>query len=93
VAAGHAVGPDPEGLVWLKNEAHARGLAGHWDGLTVVDNLAAKFPEVIDYYLHGKSSRILAATSALTQLLRGQQKERLATAGSTPCCLAPPKDR
>lgn len=75
--------PTPEALTWLQDQAKARGLVGHWDGLTVVDNLAAKLPEVVDYYPYGGSSRILAAIDALTQLLRGQQKERLATTGST----------
>jgi hypothetical protein len=76
--------PTPEALSWLQTEVRRRGLDPHWDGLKALDNLAAEFPDVIDYYLHGGAGRIAQTTDVLTQLLRGQRKERLASSGTAP---------
>ncbi|MBV6703427.1 hypothetical protein KV557_41225 [Kitasatospora aureofaciens] len=41
-----------------------------WRGLNFVDGLAATYPQVIDYYLHGGRERVESAVSDLTKLLR-----------------------
>ena len=76
--------PTPEALAWLQAEGKSRELDPQWDGLTDLDNWAAEFPEVIDYYMHGGAERINRATEALTQLLQGQRNERLAASGNDP---------
>jgi len=62
--------PTPEAYNWLKGVAEKHGLRAVWHGLTYVEQLAAKFPDVVDYYLHGGASRIAVAYEAVMALDR-----------------------
>ncbi|MBN8204887.1 restriction endonuclease [Microbacterium esteraromaticum] len=60
--------PTPEAEAWLQgldDSAHTVV----WHGLTYIEALAAKYPEVIDYYLEGGKSRIEEAYQAVVALL------------------------
>jgi hypothetical protein len=49
--------PSPEAEKWLQDTVSPYGVKVVWDGLTLVDQLSAKYTDVIDYYLHdGKSA-------------------------------------
>lgn len=50
--------PSPEAEKWLQDFGEAQGVSAVWDGLARVEALASKYPDVIDYYLHGGRSRI-----------------------------------
>lgn len=50
--------PYPEEENWLQDVGREHGVTAVWDGLTFVEQLAAKYPDVIDYYLHGGRARI-----------------------------------
>ncbi|MBX3196083.1 MAG: hypothetical protein KF727_13405 [Microbacteriaceae bacterium] len=50
--------PTPELETWLHELGRERGLHAVWRGLSYVEQLAAKYPEVIDYYLHGGRDRV-----------------------------------
>lgn len=58
--------PTPEADAWIQELADAHGLRATWHGLAYVEQLAAKYPEIIDYYLHGGRSRIEEAYAAVT---------------------------
>lgn len=49
--------PTPEAEAWLQGLA-SESCEVYWHGLTFVEALASKHPEVIDYYLEGGSSRV-----------------------------------
>jgi hypothetical protein len=53
--------PSPEAEHWLQELGKTFGVAVAWDGLTTIDQLAAKYPDVIDYYLHDGKSAITEA--------------------------------
>jgi hypothetical protein len=50
--------PSPEAELWLQGLGETYGVTAVWDGLTTVDQLAAKYPDVVDYYLYGGRARI-----------------------------------
>lgn len=59
--------PSPEAENWLQGLSAIYGVKAVWDGLTDIDQLAAKYPDVIDYYLHdGKSAVQEAYREAMT---------------------------
>lgn len=59
--------PSPEADKWLQGLGKTYGVTVIWDGLTDIDQLAAKYPDVIDYYLHdGKSAVQEAYREAMT---------------------------
>lgn len=60
--------PTPEADAWLQGLDDS-GRTVVWHGLTYVEALAAKYPEVIDYYLDGGKSRIEQAYQAVVALL------------------------
>lgn len=60
--------PTPEAEAWLQGLSDG-SFPVFWHGLTYVDNQAAKYPEVVDYYLHGGKSRIEEAYQAVVALL------------------------
>lgn len=62
--------PTPEAYNWLRSLAKKYKFRAVWHGLTYVEQLAAKYPDVIDYYLHGGASRIAAAYQAVMALDR-----------------------
>jgi hypothetical protein len=45
--------PTPEADTWLQDLATRYKVTAVWHGLTYVEQLAARFPDVIDYYLNG----------------------------------------
>jgi hypothetical protein len=53
--------PSPEAEHWLQELGETYAVNVAWDGLTTVDQLAAKHPDVIDYYLHDGKSAITEA--------------------------------
>jgi hypothetical protein len=57
--------PTPEALKWLREQGKKHGLAVHWHGLTWVEQQAAKYPDVVDYYLHGGVGRVQEAYAAV----------------------------
>lgn len=66
--------PTPEVFNWFKELASESTVTAEWHGLTYVEQLAAKYPDVIDYYLHGGAARLgeaYRAVMALDQLDRG----------------------
>lgn len=60
--------PSPEAETWLQSLASAHGFATVWMGLDHVEQLAAKYPDIVDYYLHGGRSRIEDAYKAAAAL-------------------------
>ena len=62
--------PTPETYNWLKQVAETYEVDAVWHGLTYVDQLAAKYPDIVDYYLHGGATRIEAAYQAVLALDR-----------------------
>lgn len=58
--------PTPEAEAWLRGLGEARQLPVVWRGLAHVEQLAAKYPEVIDYYLEGGRSQIKEAYEAVS---------------------------
>ena len=62
--------PTPEAYKWFKGLAKKYKVAAVWRGLTHVEQLVAKYPDVVDYYLHGGATRIDAAYQAVMALDR-----------------------
>lgn len=50
--------PSPEAELWLQGLGETYGVEPVWDGLDLVEQLAAKYPDIIDYYLHGGRERV-----------------------------------
>lgn len=76
----------PEDFTWLEEKAAPYGVKIVWDGLTLVDQLAAKYGDVIDYYLHGGKSAIEAAyREAMALMSLGYATEDSALTGGSPC--------
>jgi len=63
----------PEEEQWFQELLADKGFKGHWLGLTYVEQLAAKFPDVIDYYLHGHRERLAEKQRELVALLAPSQ--------------------
>jgi hypothetical protein len=61
--------PTPEADLWLQQIASQHSLTATWRGLTHVEALATKYPEVIDYYLHGGRDRIEEAYQTAMALM------------------------
>lgn len=62
-------GPTPEADAWLQEITAQYGVKAVWAGLTFVDQLAAKYPDVTDYYLEGGNHRILEAQKEVISLM------------------------
>lgn len=60
--------PTPEAEAWLQG-LDPGGRAVVWNGLSYIEGLAAKYPEVIDYYLEGGRGRVEDAYQAVVALL------------------------
>lgn len=65
--------PTPEAETWLQGLATSYRFTPVWHGLTHVEQLAAKYQDVVDYYLHGGRSRIEEAYNKATALLGADQ--------------------
>lgn len=57
--------PTPEAEAWLRSLGAAHELDAVWHGLTYVEQLTARFPEIADYYLYGGRSRNQEAYEAV----------------------------
>lgn len=60
--------PTPEAETWLHGLASAHGFNPVWRGLDHVEQLAARYPDVVDYYLHGGRGRVEGAYKAVAAL-------------------------
>lgn len=61
--------PSPEAELWLQELAKDSGVPATWRGLGFVEQLAAKFPDVVDYYLNGGAARIREAQAEVLTLM------------------------
>lgn len=50
--------PSPHDLRWFADLTVSYPFVCHWRGLDYVENLAAKYPDVIDYYIHDGRERL-----------------------------------
>lgn len=62
--------PTPEAYKWFRELAAKYKVDAVWHGLTYVEQLVAKYPDVVDYYLHGGATRIEVAYQAVMALDR-----------------------
>ncbi len=69
--------PTPEAEVWLQELGHAHGLTAVWRGLAYVDQLAAKYPDIVDYYVHGDRNRVEETYQSVLALVGIEGGERL----------------
>jgi hypothetical protein len=65
--------PSPEAELWLQGLGKTYGVHPVWDGLVVVEQLAAKYADVIDYYLHGGRERITEIYNQVSALFAAGQ--------------------
>lgn len=63
------VNPSPEAEHWLQELGRTYGLTAIWHGLEYLEQLAAKYPDVVDFYLHGGRAEILKAYQELNALV------------------------
>lgn len=61
--------PSPEAETWLHGLGEAAGITTVWQGLDHVEQLAARYPDVVDYYLHDGQARIAAAQAEVLSLV------------------------
>lgn len=61
--------PTPENSDWFDEFTEEAPFDCDWLGLDFVEGLAAKYPEVIDYYLRDGKERLEAAISDLTKII------------------------
>ncbi|GLZ00783.1 hypothetical protein [Actinoplanes sp. NBRC 103695] len=60
--------PTPEAEAWLQELAAGYEFTAVWHGLAYVEQLAAKYPDVVDYYLHGGKTAIEDAYQAVAAM-------------------------
>lgn len=75
--------PTNENLEWLAGVTADAGFPCEWRGLDFLEGLAAKYPDVVDYYLGNGKQRLDRAIVALTDVLRLSQWLTGATASSS----------
>ena len=61
--------PSSEAELWLQKLVKGSGVSATWRGLGFVEQLAAKFPDVVDYYLNGGAARIREAQAEVLTLM------------------------
>lgn len=61
--------PSPEAENWLQELGREYGLIAIWNGHSFVEQLAAKYQDVVDYYLHGGRALIEQAFEKFAALL------------------------
>ncbi|WP_226366986.1 hypothetical protein [Pseudonocardia sp. ICBG162] len=72
--------PTNETRTWFEELVATQPFTCHWRGRDHLDVLAARYPEVIDYYLHGGRERLSGAmTSMASALLLAQRAARRPT--------------
>ncbi|MFJ9782616.1 hypothetical protein ACIRSS_23750 [Amycolatopsis sp. NPDC101161] len=72
VTAWHVVRPiDPtrEDREWLSELTADSGIPSDWIGLTTVDNWAADYPQIVDYYFNNGQQYVLDTARTLVQTL------------------------
>lgn len=57
--------PYPEEENWLQDVGQEHGVRAVWHGLAYVEQLAAKYSDVIDYYLNGRNAEIVEMAKTL----------------------------
>ena len=67
--------PTPEAETWLQKLGGKHGLTATWRGLDHVEQLAAKYPDILDYYLHGGRNRIEEAYKTAIALVGVERTE------------------
>ncbi|OKX81681.1 restriction endonuclease [Corynebacterium glutamicum] len=65
--------PLPEEELWFQGLLADKKIRGEWLGLSHVEQLAAKFPDVVDYYLHGHRERLAEKLKEMVTLLAPSQ--------------------
>lgn len=61
--------PTPEAEQWLQELAAPYGVRPAWDGLTYIDRMAAGYPHIVDYYLHGNRTAMQEAYESVMALM------------------------
>lgn len=64
--------PTPSNLAWFNQQTKDLPFDAHWVGLNRVEFLAAKYPQVIDYYLRDGRERLQEQTDRLTAIVAGR---------------------
>ncbi|MCC9312319.1 hypothetical protein LN042_35565 [Kitasatospora sp. RB6PN24] len=75
--------PTKENRKWLRGLAGPPEVIPGWKGIQFVDGLAAKFPEVVDYYCQDGADRLAAATRDFMTLLHSGGDRPLCAADAT----------
>ena len=65
--------PTPEEDAWFQELLSKTSFQGTWFGLNYVEQLAAKYPDVIDYYLHGHRDLLSQKMNDLVALFTPNQ--------------------
>ncbi|MFI9536796.1 restriction endonuclease [Nocardia fusca] len=61
--------PTPSDFAWFQTMTSEAGFNCHWHGLDHLNNLASRFPDVIDYYLRDGRDRLTAALEPLAAII------------------------
>lgn len=69
---------------WFLRLTADAGFPCHWRGLDFLDGLAARYPDVIDYYLHQGRHRLEAALASTGEALRLAQRVAQRPTGAEP---------
>lgn len=67
--------PTKENLSWLRSTTQHLPYTCHWRGLSFLDGLAAKFPEVVDYYVGNGRKRIEDVVTQMTTAMGLKPRE------------------
>lgn len=67
--------PTPEAETWLRKLGSEHGLTAKWHGLDYVEQLAARYPDILDYYLYGGRNRIEEAYKTALALIGVERAE------------------
>lgn len=67
--------PSPEGELWLQELGKTYSVTAIWDGLVMVEQLAARYGDVVDYYLHGSRERVNEVYREVAALFAAGQSE------------------
>ena len=67
--------PSPEAELWLQDLGKTYRVKPIWDGLVTIEQLAAKYGDVVDYYLHGGRDRITQIQNEVVALFAISQVE------------------
>lgn len=66
--------PTKENIEWFDHLTNDAGHSCDWRGRDYLDGLAAKFPDVVDYYLHDGADRLERVVGEMLQLFQLQKK-------------------